>query len=188
MVSISTPQFFALKLMLETDAAKFGTNYLSKFGWDASKGLGVEGDGRTSHIKVSHKLDMLGIGAAHQMDPNGIAWKQNKDFENLLKRLNDAAVVEDTLGADNGTDVKEEARDEVNEEEGDSETKDERRKRKKYQEGASEEKAKKKRKKSKEDEALEEGRGEAVKSVKEVVKVEGAPAQPPRPFVPRNRA
>jgi Pin2-interacting protein X1 len=41
-----------------------------------------------SHIKVSQKLDMLGIGAAQQKDPNGIAWKQNKDFERLLERLN----------------------------------------------------------------------------------------------------
>ncbi|KAF8160855.1 hypothetical protein B0H34DRAFT_698434 [Crassisporium funariophilum] len=70
------------------DAARFGSNYLSKFGWDASKGLGVGGDGRTSHIKVSHKLDMLGIGAAQKRDPDGIAWKQNKDFEVLLERLN----------------------------------------------------------------------------------------------------
>lgn len=31
---------------------------------------------------------MLGIGAAHQKDPNGLAWKQNRDFENLLRRLN----------------------------------------------------------------------------------------------------
>jgi Pin2-interacting protein X1 len=37
---------------------------------------------------VHHKLDMLGIGAQHTKDPNGIAWKQNRDFENLLKRLN----------------------------------------------------------------------------------------------------
>ena len=49
----------------------------------------MAGDGRTSHIKVSHKLDMLGIGAANMHDPNGIAWKQNKDFENLLRRLNE---------------------------------------------------------------------------------------------------
>lgn len=35
---------------------------------------------------------MLGIGAAHQKDPNGIAWKQNKDFESLLKRLNETTV------------------------------------------------------------------------------------------------
>jgi len=33
---------------------------------------------------------MMGIGAAHQKDPNGVAWKQNKDYENLLKRLNEA--------------------------------------------------------------------------------------------------
>jgi Pin2-interacting protein X1 len=76
---------------LQTDASRFGSEYLSKFGWDSSKGLGVAGDGRTSHIKVSHKLDMLGIGAANMHDPNGIAWKQNKDFENLLRRLNEVA-------------------------------------------------------------------------------------------------
>lgn len=38
--------------------------------------------------QVHHKLDMFGIGAQHTKDPNGIAWKQNRDFENLLKRLN----------------------------------------------------------------------------------------------------
>ena len=37
---------------------------------------------------MHHKLDVLGIGAQHTKDPNGIAWKQNRDFENLLKRLN----------------------------------------------------------------------------------------------------
>lgn len=71
------------------DASKFGQSYLAKFGWDSSQGLGVAGDGRTSHIKVAQKLDVLGIGAAQQQDPNGIAWKQNKDFERLLQRLNE---------------------------------------------------------------------------------------------------
>ncbi|KAJ7244203.1 hypothetical protein B0H12DRAFT_1073836 [Mycena haematopus] len=70
------------------DAAKFGASYLSKFGWDSSQGLGAGGEGRLSHIKVSQKLDMLGIGAAQQRDPNGLAWKQNTDFERLLERLN----------------------------------------------------------------------------------------------------
>ncbi|EPQ55013.1 hypothetical protein GLOTRDRAFT_76332 [Gloeophyllum trabeum ATCC 11539] len=70
------------------NAAKFGQAYLQKFGWDTSKGLGANSDGRTSHIKVSQKLDMMGIGAQHQKDPNGIAWKQNNDFERLLRRLN----------------------------------------------------------------------------------------------------
>jgi Pin2-interacting protein X1 len=73
------------------DAARFGSSYLSKFGWDSSKGLGVSGEGRTTHIKVAQKLDMMGIGAAHMKDPNGIAWKQNRDFENLLKRLNESS-------------------------------------------------------------------------------------------------
>ena len=64
------------------------------------------GDGRTSHIKVSHKLDMLGIGAANSHDPNGIAWKQNRDFENLLRRLNESADGEGDTGSGNeGTKV-----------------------------------------------------------------------------------
>jgi len=61
---------------------------MSKLGWDPSRGLGPSGEGMKSHLKVSQKLDMLGIGAAHQLDPHGIAWKQNKDFEALLQRLN----------------------------------------------------------------------------------------------------
>ncbi|KAI0030017.1 hypothetical protein K488DRAFT_37228, partial [Vararia minispora EC-137] len=70
------------------NAAKFGQTYLSKFGWDSSQGLGVSGEGRTSALKVSQKLDMLGIGMQHQNSPDGTAWRQNRDFENLLKRLN----------------------------------------------------------------------------------------------------
>ncbi|KAJ8496661.1 hypothetical protein ONZ45_g12361 [Pleurotus djamor] len=85
-------------LVWADDAARFGSSYLSKFGWDPSKGLGAAGDGRISHLKVSQKLDMLGIGAAQQRDPNGIAWKQNRDFENLLKRLNENAGETDGSG------------------------------------------------------------------------------------------
>ncbi|KAI0053259.1 hypothetical protein FA95DRAFT_1477289, partial [Auriscalpium vulgare] len=70
------------------NAAKFGQTYLSKFGWDASQGLGAAGEGRTSALQVQQKLDMLGIGMQHQRDANGIAWKQNRDFESLLRRLN----------------------------------------------------------------------------------------------------
>ena len=39
---------------------------------------------------MHQKLDMLGIGADHKNSAEGIAWKQNKDFENLLRRLNAA--------------------------------------------------------------------------------------------------
>jgi Pin2-interacting protein X1 len=91
---------FTHTVIFYQDAARFGSNYLSKFGWDASKGLGASGDGMKSHIKVSHKLDMLGIGAAQTKDPNGIAWKQNRDFENLLQRLNEKLEVEQKPAAD----------------------------------------------------------------------------------------
>lgn len=43
---------------------------------------------------------MLGVGAQHTKDPNGIAWKQNRDFENLLKRLNGDSVVPTEDGID----------------------------------------------------------------------------------------
>jgi len=78
------------------DAAKFGQAYLSKFGWDSSKGLGVSGDGRTNTIKVTQKLDMLGIGMQHQNTPEGIAWRQSRDFESLLRRLNGATAGDDS--------------------------------------------------------------------------------------------
>jgi len=73
------------------DASRFGSTYLSKLGFDHTDKdatLGISGVGLTQHLKVHHKLDVFGIGAQHTKDPNGIAWKQNRDFENLLKRLN----------------------------------------------------------------------------------------------------
>ena len=93
---------FLLNRLLSLDAARFGSNYLAKFGWNGSTGLGVAGEGRTSHIKVTHKLDLLGIGAAQQKDPNGIAWKQNKDFECLLQRLNDESAAETNRALESG--------------------------------------------------------------------------------------
>ncbi|KAI6116077.1 hypothetical protein F5141DRAFT_1290599 [Pisolithus sp. B1] len=69
------------------DASLFGQAYLSKFGWDAAQGVG---------------LDMLGIGAAHKNDPHGIAWKQNKDFEALLKRLNEGTSRDEGKEEKNG--------------------------------------------------------------------------------------
>ncbi|CCM06277.1 uncharacterized protein FIBRA_08527 [Fibroporia radiculosa] len=76
------------------DANKFGTAYLEKFGWSSSAGLGPAGEGRTKHISVYQKLDMLGIGADHKNSADGTAWKQGRDFENLLQRLNGAGGAE----------------------------------------------------------------------------------------------
>jgi Pin2-interacting protein X1 len=80
---------------LPTDAGRFGQAYLEKFGWDASKGLGASGEGRTNAVKAAQKLDMLGIGMRQQNDvEGGIAWRQNRDFEDLLRRLNDGTATE----------------------------------------------------------------------------------------------
>ncbi|KZT23598.1 hypothetical protein NEOLEDRAFT_1180032 [Neolentinus lepideus HHB14362 ss-1] len=88
------------------NAAKFGQAYLQKFGWDTSKGLGANSDGRTSHIKVTQKLDMMGVGAQHQKDPNGIAWKQQNEFERLLQRLNAGSGDGENADGGEGMDTK----------------------------------------------------------------------------------
>ena len=83
--------------MHKTDASRFGQAYLAKFGWDASKGLGASGEGRTSAVKATQKLDMLGIGMRQQSEhEGGIAWRQNRDFEDLLRRLNDGTTTMET--------------------------------------------------------------------------------------------
>ncbi|KAI0659049.1 hypothetical protein C8Q70DRAFT_1120646 [Cubamyces menziesii] len=148
------------------DANKFGAAYLAKLGWDPSQGLGVSGEGRTTAISVTQKLDLLGIGADHRNSEQGIAWKQNKDFENLLKRLNAAngnGQVEDegeamkvdgfvragpAAGAETVTSQKEEkdVSESDREEEGDKKSKKKRKKGADDEEG---EERKKKRKKSK---------------------------------------
>jgi Pin2-interacting protein X1 len=147
---------------LSSDASKFGSTYLSKFGFDASSGngVGLSGDGRTTHIKVSQKLDMLGIGGGKggSGDKDGIAWKQNKDFESLLKRLNDGK--EETKG--NQTE------DEVEEVEESVEDKKERkRKRKEEKEKAKAEKKEKKKRKREEEEEDKAERKEKKKRRKE---------------------
>ncbi|KAH7334882.1 hypothetical protein B0J17DRAFT_671906 [Rhizoctonia solani] len=88
------------------NAAKFGHTYLAKHGWAPGAGLGVTGDGRVSHIAVAQKLDQLGIGANRPDGPDSIAWKQAKEFEGLLERLN--AANGGTSGEDK-TDVVEES-------------------------------------------------------------------------------
>ncbi|KAG7090992.1 hypothetical protein E1B28_010059 [Marasmius oreades] len=151
------------------DASKFGATYLAKFGWSSSQGLGVSGEGRTSHIKVSQKLDMLGIGAAQSKDPNGIAWKQNREFENLLKRLNANNGAAQTQ-ADEATPEHEEEKDEDK-----KESKKERKKRKR-EEGTDE---KKKKRKTSKDETREEAKEDLIPTETPV---------PKAPIVPRHRA
>ena len=88
--SFILPSLYPSLTPSHADANKFGAAYLEKFGWASGSGLGAEGEGRTKHIPVYQKLDMLGIGADHRNSQDGTAWKQGKDFENLLRRLNAA--------------------------------------------------------------------------------------------------
>jgi Pin2-interacting protein X1 len=72
---------------------------LAKFGWTpgSGSGLGANGEGRLAHISVAQKLNLLGIGngpGGGANNPDAIAWKQSKDFEGVLKRLNGGEVEE----------------------------------------------------------------------------------------------
>lgn len=86
------------------DAAKFGHTYLAKLGWNPTlgHGLGVAKDGRTTNIAVAQKLDQLGIGAGRGAgganDKDGVAWKQQNDFEMMLARLNQQTIEGTTEG------------------------------------------------------------------------------------------
>lgn len=64
-------------------------------GWNPTLGLGRNEDGRTTNIAVAMKLDQLGIGAGRgggAMDKDGVAWKQQSEFERMLARLNSSSA------------------------------------------------------------------------------------------------
>lgn len=154
------------------------------------------GEGRTSHIKVAQKLDMMGIGAAHQKDPNGIAWKQNKDFESLLKRLNEANGMGEGGGEDGSVvDGFVKQKGDVEEKEGDVEEKEgekEKKKKEKKEKDGGEKKKKRKR-----DRGGEEAEGKSKKKrkrdnekVETITPPQSKPAVEEKPahIVPRHRS
>ncbi|KAG8991327.1 hypothetical protein FRB90_001391 [Tulasnella sp. 427] len=127
------------------DASRFGQAYLAKFGWSSSDGLGANKDGRTNHIAIAQKLNMLGIGANRPDGPEAIAWKQNQDFESVLRRLNQESQSgsETPLERSEATPTKEaaEASDKGDDE---KKRKEEKRKRKEEKRARKEEKARSK--------------------------------------------
>ena len=147
--------------------------------------MGASGEGRKSHLEVSKKLDMLGIGAAHQLDPNGIAWKQNKDFENLLKRLNgdvvEGGAVEGFKNSSGIGDVEEETID----------AQDEAKKRKRDVSKEAPKKKKKKKNIEKEDEDEENPRADesiSLPSERETASSGSSKRKRTVPTLPRHRA
>ncbi|EFN69541.1 Pin2-interacting protein X1 [Camponotus floridanus] len=68
------------------DSNKFGQRMLEKMGWTKGKGLGVNEQGITEYINVSHKNDTAGIG----YDKNVDIWVEHQEkFNNLLKQLHE---------------------------------------------------------------------------------------------------
>jgi Pin2-interacting protein X1 len=74
---------------LGVDTSKFGYRMLEKMGWNGTTGLGLNQDGMTEHVKITHKQDQFGIG----MDTKtGEKWIEHQDaFDSLLASLNSQA-------------------------------------------------------------------------------------------------
>ncbi|KZT33044.1 hypothetical protein SISSUDRAFT_445893 [Sistotremastrum suecicum HHB10207 ss-3] len=72
------------------DAAKFGQSYLEKFGWQSGTGLGSNLEGMKTHLKVMQKLDLMGIGGNRKGGGVGDEGGQGREYEMLLRRLNEA--------------------------------------------------------------------------------------------------
>lgn len=72
-------------LACPADTSKFGYKLMNKMGWQDGNGLGVNQDGKTSHIKVSLKNNALGVGAKKGNDDNWLELQAT--FNNLLENL-----------------------------------------------------------------------------------------------------
>ncbi|XP_033638866.1 PIN2/TERF1-interacting telomerase inhibitor 1-like [Asterias rubens] len=68
------------------DTNKFGHQLMEKMGWKQGKGLGINEDGKTSHISVSLKNNTLGLGCSQERGDNWISHQD--DFNDLLNSLN----------------------------------------------------------------------------------------------------
>nr|CAB3264889.1 PIN2/TERF1-interacting telomerase inhibitor 1-like [Phallusia mammillata] len=68
------------------DDQRYGVKMLEKMGWNKGKGLGMNEDGGTSHVKVSHKADNRGLGCSLSYENNWVAHQD--DFSSLLNQLN----------------------------------------------------------------------------------------------------
>lgn len=68
------------------DSNKFGQKMLEKMGWTNGKGLGVNEQGITEHVRVSFKNDTAGIG--FKQDSINEAWTEHQDnFNDFLQKL-----------------------------------------------------------------------------------------------------
>ncbi|XP_058795312.1 uncharacterized protein LOC131666552 [Phymastichus coffea] len=67
------------------DPNKFGQKMLEKMGWSVGKGLGVNEQGMTEHVRVKVKNDQVGIG--YQKDKDDHWTEHQDDFNRFLQNL-----------------------------------------------------------------------------------------------------
>eukprot|EP00758_Cryptobia_borreli_P002980 Tbor_TRINITY_DN3435_c0_g1::TRINITY_DN3435_c0_g1_i1::g.3698::m.3698/K11135/PINX1; Pin2-interacting protein X1 len=68
------------------DESRFGVGMMKKLGWDGKSGIGLEGDGVKSHVRVTKKDNSLGIG--YEGKVNDTWSQQSMGFADILKRMN----------------------------------------------------------------------------------------------------
>lgn len=70
------------------DKSKYGFRMLEQMGWREGKGLGLNEDGDTKHVKISKKKDNHGVGNKRGRDAD---WIERQDaFDQMLADLNAA--------------------------------------------------------------------------------------------------
>ncbi|KIJ51213.1 hypothetical protein M422DRAFT_776510 [Sphaerobolus stellatus SS14] len=88
------------------DSSKFGMKYLQSLGWSTGSGLGTTGEGRTTHLTVHQKLDLMGIGA-NRRPADEAGWRGGHEFDGLLARLNQINAVGSQPASDDESDQQE---------------------------------------------------------------------------------
>ncbi|KAK7201433.1 G-patch domain/DExH-box splicing factor binding site [Novymonas esmeraldas] len=83
-----------------TSANNFGKALLKKSGWTEGSGLGKEQDGVVSHVKVSRKDDVMGLG--YQAGVHETWTTQSVGFADVLTRIRDATAAAISDSDDDG--------------------------------------------------------------------------------------
>eukprot|EP01051_Picozoa_sp_SAG22_P010169 SAG22_NODE_898_length_6620_cov_13.916884_3_plen_195_part_00 len=73
-----------------SNKSRFGFKMLEKMGWSEGKGLGMNEDGETSHIKLKKKSNNLGIGA--EVGQNDRWFSVTNNYNDLLAKLGDGSA------------------------------------------------------------------------------------------------
>lgn len=79
-----------IKFNLTLDKNAYGYRMLIKMGWKEGTGLGKYGTGLKTHIRVSKKSDVYGLGIDDSDKANKSFVSTESNYNELLRRLNEA--------------------------------------------------------------------------------------------------